>query len=124
MLLRHGLATLAAPPHPLAGTAAQWLWLLPLLPLLGFVINGALSLLSAARLGPSDPSATHNGGHGAGPDHGAGTESAGGAHGDDHHTDARHRYAAVTSFVGPAVLVLSFLLAAWIFSRRDLPAPL
>ena len=31
--------------HPLAGTIAVWMWAIPLLPLLGFLINGALSLL-------------------------------------------------------------------------------
>ena len=41
MLLQH-----AAPAgaHPLAGTVAECVWLLPLLPLLGFVLNGLLSL--------------------------------------------------------------------------------
>ena len=43
--------------HPLADTVAQYVWLLPVLPLLGFVLNGALSLKAAAKLGPNDPSA-------------------------------------------------------------------
>ncbi|MDQ6611301.1 MAG: NADH-quinone oxidoreductase subunit L [Gemmatimonadota bacterium] len=34
-----------ADKHPLAGTVAEWIWLLPLLPLLGALINGALALL-------------------------------------------------------------------------------
>jgi len=42
---------------------AQWMWLLPVLPLIGFVVNGWLSL-NSARLGPADPSmpnpADHN----------------------------------------------------------------
>lgn len=33
--------------HPLSGTVAQWVWLLPLLPLIGVFINGALSLRPA-----------------------------------------------------------------------------
>ena len=37
----------------LAGTAAEYVWLLPLLPLLGFVINGLLSVLAVARTGPA-----------------------------------------------------------------------
>ena len=55
MLLQH--AAHAAGTHPLAGTAAEWLWLIPLLPLLGFVVNGLLSLIPAYRAGPADPSA-------------------------------------------------------------------
>ena len=31
--------------HPLAGTAAEWMWALPMLPLAGFVINAALSIV-------------------------------------------------------------------------------
>jgi NADH-quinone oxidoreductase subunit L len=87
--------------HPLTGTAASWLWAVPLLPLLGFAINGALSLVAAYRPGPSDPSLTHGGGeaHGSG-DH------------EGHHAVKRHRFATLTSIVGPGVLVLSFLLTA------------
>ena len=36
----------AAGAHPLAGTAAAWLLLLPMLSPLGLVVNGALALLS------------------------------------------------------------------------------
>ena len=117
MLLQHEVLS----SHPLAGTAAAWMWLLPLLPLLGFVINGLLSLVPATVLGPRDPDMAHgaDGGHGeAG--HGAhvpahDTPDAHGALGDDHHAVVRHRFAAVTSFVGPAVLALSFALAVAIF---------
>jgi len=38
-------------PHPLSGTAAEYVWAIPLLPLAGFVINGALAV-AGARLGP------------------------------------------------------------------------
>ena len=38
--------------HQLADTVARLAWLLPVLPLLGFVINGVLSVISAARVGP------------------------------------------------------------------------
>ena len=44
----------AAQSHALSGTIAELVWLLPLLPLAGFVINGLLSL-NGARLGPDDP---------------------------------------------------------------------
>jgi len=86
--------------HPLAGSAVEWLWLLPLLPLLGFLINGALSLAPAYRRGPDDPGHDHTSAHGHG--HvgdatihhtGASTDvvavggpvhSSAAAHGDDH----------------------------------------
>ena len=42
----------SAATHPLANTAASWLWLIPLLPLAGFVINGLLSLTAAFHAGP------------------------------------------------------------------------
>jgi len=43
------------------------MWALPLLPLLGFVLNGLIAILGAARLGPADPSAggdAHDAPHG------------------------------------------------------------
>jgi NADH-quinone oxidoreductase subunit L len=95
----------------LQGSAARWLWVVPLLPLLGFVINGALSLMSATRVGPADPSAAHDEPHASG--HPA-EHSADAPHDDAHHA-TRHRFAGVTSIVGPAVIVLSFLLSAVIF---------
>jgi NADH-quinone oxidoreductase subunit L len=101
----------------LSGTAAELVWLLPVLPLVGFLVNGALSLSSAAALGPSDPSAEHGDGHGHG---GAAVASHAeqdhGDHGDDHHAVARHRHAGIVSIVGPAVMILAFGLAAAIFA--------
>ena len=93
----------AAGAHPLTDTVARLAWLLPVLPLLGFVINGVLSLISAARIGPPDPDMSHA------PD-------------DSHsppsvpHAVAPHRYAGIVSIVGPGVLVLSFVLAWAIFA--------
>ncbi len=112
MLLQE-VATEAA--RSLSGTAAEYVWLLPLLPLLGFVINGALSLTSAAQLGPSDPSAGHDDVHVGGEHALQRAEQDHGDHGDDHHGVARHRYAGIVSIVGPAVLALSFALAAAMF---------
>src|SRR5687767_387096 len=90
---------------PLAGTSAEWLWLIPLLPLLGFVINGALSLFPATKFGPADPNSGHD--HGEAGGHEAG-HSDGQDHGhDDHGHPVRHRFATVSSIVGPAVLVLA-----------------
>ena len=103
-----------APPsaaHPLNGTAAEWLWLVPLLPFLGFLINGALSLVAAFHAGPSDPGLAHGDGHDAPASH----HDEHGAHGDEHQPVVRHRFAGLTSLVGPGVLILSFLLSAAIF---------
>ena len=91
---------------PLAGTSAEWLWVVPLLPLLGFLINGALSLVPATKLGPADPNSGHAHGHDSG--HSAG-------HDDAHAHPAKHRFATVSSIVGPAVLILAFALSAMIF---------
>jgi NADH-quinone oxidoreductase subunit L len=90
--------------HPLAGTLAEWIWLVPVLPLIGFIVNGLLSLLPATHMGPTDPSA-------------AGHEHAGEAHGghDDHHHPARHQYARIVTIVGPAVLAVAFAITAAIF---------
>ncbi len=107
--------------HPLAGTAADWLWLLPVLPLVGFALNGLLAVVASWHPGPADPSAAPHGdaSHGA-------VESAG--HGDDHHAPARHRFANAATVIGPAVLIASFGLALAIFAAMrgagDLSQPL
>ena len=113
-------------PHPLSGTAADWVWALPLLPLLGFVLNGALAIVGAGHIGPSDPSAA---GH-AGDPHGepgrdgqasTGDHADAGADPDadpdaGHHDTGtapprRHRYAGLVSIIGPLVLIAAFALA-------------
>jgi NADH-quinone oxidoreductase subunit L len=109
----------SAATHPLAATVARWMWLLPLLPLLGFVLNGILALVSAFHAGPSDPGAHPHDLH-ASPEerheaHTGHDVTGGGAHGDDHHVVVRHRYAALTSIIGPGVMVLAFALAVAIF---------
>jgi NADH-quinone oxidoreductase subunit L len=109
MLLQHAASVGG---HPLSGTVARYVWLLPLLPLLGFVLNGLLSISSAFHFGPSDPSASHGDGHDA---HAAHGESGGGAHGDDHHVVARHRHAGLVSLIGSGVLIAAFGLALAIF---------
>src|SRR5581483_6593480 len=107
----------AAGASPLSGTIAEYVWLLPILPLIGFVINGMLSLLTAYRAGPADPSASH-GSHGHGDEHA-------GASGDDHHAVTRHRFAGVVTIVGPLVLLASFVVAVMIYFAMpaEMPAP-
>ncbi|MDP1891841.1 MAG: proton-conducting transporter membrane subunit, partial [Gemmatimonadaceae bacterium] len=101
--------------HPLATTVARLVWLLPLLPLLGFLINGTLAILGAAKIGPADPSA--NGGHGHGAAHGHEDAHAHADHAhDDHGHPPRHRFAKIVSLVGPGVLVATFALAVAIFA--------
>ena len=100
----------SAATHPLANTAASLIWLIPLLPLLGFVINGLLSLTAAYHAGPADPSAAHGDSH----EHPA-TDSS--SHSEQAHSHAvvRHKYAAMTSIVGPLVLLASFGVAVAVF---------
>jgi NADH-quinone oxidoreductase subunit L len=109
---------LAQGAHPLDGTIAEFLWLLPLLPLLGFAINGLLAVLAAGRRGPADPFTAHDADHDLAGAHGSGQHASddahspsGGAAGDDHHPVARHRFAGIASLIGPAVLAASFGLA-------------
>jgi NADH-quinone oxidoreductase subunit L len=109
------LQDVAGTAHPLAGTAARFMWLLPLLPLAGFVINGSLSLFSAYRAGPSDPGAEPHNVHPSSEEaheaHAGHDVSGGGAQGDDHHEVVRHRFAGLTTLIGPGVMVLAFALA-------------
>jgi NADH-quinone oxidoreductase subunit L len=120
MLLQH----LASPAgaHPLGGTIAEYVWLLPILPLLGFLLNGLISLASAYRAGPSDPSAG-DGGHSDARAVQRAEQS--GAHGDDTHAVRRHPQAWLVTIIGPLVLALSFALALAIFVAMpgDMSAP-
>jgi NADH-quinone oxidoreductase subunit L len=97
----------AGAAHPLAGTLAEWIWLVPVLPFIGFIVNGLLSLVPATHLGPADPSA-------AGHDHAHGEHADHGAH-DDHHHVVRHKYHRIVSMVGPAVLGIAFAITMGIF---------
>ncbi|HEX9219890.1 MAG TPA: NADH-quinone oxidoreductase subunit L [Gemmatimonadaceae bacterium] len=113
----------AAVAHPLSGTIAEWVWLLPVLPLAGFVINGLLSL-NSAHFGPADPNVPdhHSSEGGAEALAIAHAEEAGEA-GDKHHAVKRHRWAGVVSVVGPGVLILSFLLALGIWQAMAATHP-
>jgi len=118
------VASAASAVHPLSGTVAEWVWLLPVLPLAGFVINGLLSL-STAHFGPADPNTPdlhpHSEGAAEAPAISHGEEA--GATGDDHHAVKRHRWAGVTSIVGPGVLILTFLLALGIWQAMAVARP-
>ncbi|MEO7104042.1 MAG: proton-conducting transporter membrane subunit [Gemmatimonadaceae bacterium] len=106
--------------HPLAATIAAWMWLLPVFPLLGFIINGAFSIISRARVGPADPDMGH--GH----DDAAGGESHAASDHADSHAVGKPRFAGIVSIIGPGVIFLSFLLAAGIFfamSGVDMSTP-
>src|ERR1051325_9342979 len=114
MMLLQVAASAAA--HPLSGSVAEYLWLLPVLPLVGFVINGLLSL-NSAHFGPKDPNTpAHHLHSDAAIDAPAVSHAEeAGAVGDDHHAVKRHRWAGVVSVVGPGVLILSFALAVAIW---------
>jgi NADH-quinone oxidoreductase subunit L len=94
--------------HPLAATAARLVWLLPLLPLLGFLLNGTLAMLGVAKVGPADPSAGHDAHEGHANGHGD-------DHGHDDHAPVRHRFAPLVSLIGPGVLIAAFGLAVACF---------
>jgi NADH-quinone oxidoreductase subunit L len=100
----------AADLHPLAATAARYVGLLPLLPLAGFLVNGALSLIPAYHAGPRDPFTT---GHDTAGAH-AGSP-AGAAHGTEHAPAGRSPYAFAASAIGTLLPALSFALAVAIF---------
>jgi NADH-quinone oxidoreductase subunit L len=96
--------------HPLSGTLADWIGLLPLIPLLGFLINGAISLFSAYRAGPADPSHANSHAH-------SGEDSTHGAeHGHDATHAAAHPRAGLVSMIGPATLGLAFAMALALFA--------
>src|SRR5919106_6806406 len=94
----------AAAAHPLSETAARWMWLLPLLPLAGFVINGLIALFSGYRRGPGDPVLASSHDHGDVHAHGHAVAAHDTAHADEHaadHTPPRHRFAGIVSIIGP-----------------------
>ena len=97
-MLLQGAVAATSQLHPLSGTIAEWVWLLPVLPLAGFVINGLLSL-NSAHFGPADPNTPghhpHSEGAAEAPAISHGEEA--GAVGDDHHAVKRHRWATLTS---------------------------
>jgi len=102
---------IAAATAPLDGTVARWVWLVPVLPLAGFVINGLLSLGGAYHAGPPDPGLAHSGEAEDAVSHGGGDAAAHASH-----AVPRHRFAGIVSVVGPAVLLLAFALTVAIWA--------
>jgi NADH-quinone oxidoreductase subunit L len=49
----------AVAPHPLDGSASEWIWLVLLLPLLGACVNALISAVDEWVPGPYDPDAQH-----------------------------------------------------------------
>jgi len=123
-MLLQTVASVASQSHPLSGTIAEWVWLLPVLPLAGFIINGLFSL-SRAHFGPADPNIPDHHPHSEGAAEAPAISHAedAGAVGDDHHAVKRHRWAGATSIVGPGVLILTFLLALGIWQAMAVAHP-
>src|SRR5512133_2012626 len=92
-------------------SAATFLPWIPVLPFLGFLVNGLLYLVAHSRLGGKDAPL---GSHGAHDGHGAAHGASHGAH-DDHGTGhgAHHDipFKAVHTWVGPIASGLSFVFA-------------
>ena len=103
--------------HPLADTAARFLWVVLALPLLGFLVNGVLAVVAAAKIGPADPSSVTSSGHDAAGGHppGTGHEPPDAPDHDDARQPGRHKFAAWVSIIGPGVLIAAFAVAVAIF---------
>ncbi len=104
--------------HPLSGTVAELIWLVPLLPFLGFVLNGAFSLSAAYLPGPLDPSQDPTSGHSGHTGEFPALQST--------HHGHRHRWEKFTTIIGPAVVILSFLISAaiaWTMIQHSGDAP-
>ncbi|MGE5189716.1 MAG: NADH-quinone oxidoreductase subunit L [Gemmatimonadota bacterium] len=91
----------------------DYIWLVPALPLLGVIVNGAIALLAERSLllkeaaegsprGPSSHGTSPPGGDPRGGSHGSG-------HGASHHETPAYR--KLVGFVGPAVVGLAFVVA-------------
>ncbi|HEY9478943.1 MAG TPA: NADH-quinone oxidoreductase subunit L, partial [Gemmatimonadaceae bacterium] len=113
-------AASSALSHPLAGTVAEYVWLLPILPLIGFLINGLLSLVSSYRPGPADPDVGHGEAHAP-----SGQHDAHAGHEHVHEEPRRPAFASIVSIIGPLVLALAFVLALAMFAAMpgDMSAP-
>src|SRR5918997_1384109 len=134
----------AAGTHPLAGTPAEWIWLVLALPLVGAVINGVLALITEWPPGPFDPDPIHTGEHAAVPaptlvqraerttprlmtvieGHRPYGQPGPGDHGDHHDRGdeagshappARHPFLPLVSIVGTGVIAAAFAVALWVF---------
>ncbi|HEX5581743.1 MAG TPA: NADH-quinone oxidoreductase subunit L [Gemmatimonadaceae bacterium] len=131
--------------HPLAGTAAEWIWLVLALPALGALINGVLAAVTEWRPGPFDPDPIHTGEHPipqsttlveraglSAPARSAtapGAEASTGDHAEglDHdvHQPApqRHPFLPLVSVVGVGVMAASFVVALLAFLAMRAAGP-
>jgi NADH-quinone oxidoreductase subunit L len=83
----------------------DYLWLVPALPLLGVVLNGAIALVAERPLLLKEAGLPLAGGHGHDSSHGAGH---GDPHGDHHEAPA---YRKLVAFIAPAVVGAAFVVA-------------
>lgn len=113
----------AASVHPLAGTAAEWLWLVLLLPLVGAAVNGFLSVITHWRPGPFDPDPVRTGEHPAIPSASL-AERAGLARARDEGgaddtvarpVSDRHPFLVPVSILGVGTMAAAFVIAAMAF---------
>ena len=133
-----------ATTHPLAGTAAEWIWLVLALPLVGAAVNGILAMVTEWHPGPFDPDPVHTGEHEIPPSptlveraergaprlmtvvegHAPHREPEAGGHGDHHEAGheagshappRRHPFLGLVSLIGTGVLAASFVVAVLAF---------
>ncbi|HEY0969762.1 MAG TPA: NADH-quinone oxidoreductase subunit L [Gemmatimonadales bacterium] len=131
--------------HPLAGTAAEWIWLVLALPALGALINGVLAAITEWRPGPFDPDPIHTGEYpipqaatlaeraGFGTPSGTAmvgaSESSTGDHAEGLDDDLRqpvprrHPFLPLVSVVGVGVMAASFVVAFLAFLAMRAAGP-
>jgi NADH-quinone oxidoreductase subunit L len=89
----------------------DYLWLVPALPLLGVVLNGAIALFAERPHLLKEAGLPLAGGHGS-QDHGAGTASHGASsHGDPAAHHEAPSYRKLVAFIAPAVVGAAFVVA-------------
>ena len=89
----------------------DYLWLVPALPLLGVVLNGAIALFAERPLLLKEAGLPLAGGHGA-QDHDAGRASHGASsHGDSTSHHEAPAYRKLVAFIAPGVVGAAFVVA-------------
>jgi NADH-quinone oxidoreductase subunit L len=137
MILLQAAEAAAAAAHPLAGTAAEWIWLVLALPLLGAAVNGFLATVTEWHPGPFDPDPGHTGEYAVPSptlveraEHAAprlmsvveghevrttGEHAVAHAEPDAHAPPVRHPFLGLVSVVGVGVIAASFVVALLAF---------